>query len=162
MAEETIEKTDSQIVADAPQDTGEVELTVDDYNVVKAELESEKAKNSKLYARLKKTETSKPLEKVLIKESPELSQEFAILKLKVDHGIKDPAAIEFLMKNGGEEALKNPYIKSTIDTMIAQKANEAAQVAEENQKSDFQRKMTLGQLKALPTSEEMEKVLPHA
>ena len=162
MAEEIIETVDSETTTeDQTVETGEVTLTVDDYNNVVAERDAEKAKNAKLYARLKKTETSKPLEKVSTQAtSPELSQELAIMKLKVDHGIKDPQAIEFLMKNGGEKALENPFIKQTMENMLKQKATEEAQIVEETQKSDFERKVTKEQMKAM-TSEELEKVLPH-
>lgn len=140
----------------------EVQLTVDDYNKLAKEKADLEERNKKLYARLKKVETSKPLEKVSSqKESPELSQELTKIKLKLDYGIKDPDAIDFIMKNGGEEALKNPFIKQTIDNMLTQKASEAAQVAEESQKTDFERKTTNEQLKAM-SSEELEKVLPHA
>jgi len=162
MEDTKTENTDSEIVTDAPADTGEVTLTVDDYNAVVAERDAEKAKNAKLYARLKKSETSKPLEKApTTTQSPEVSQELARLKLKVDYDIKDPDAIDFIMKNGGEEALKNPFIKQTIDNMLTQKKTEQAQVSEESQKSDFERKVTVEQMKNMSV-EELEKALPHA
>ena len=162
MEPKEIETTDSEIVTEAPADTGEVTLTVDDYNRVVAERDEERAKNAKLYARLQKEKTSKPLEKAtIIKETPEVSQEIQRLKLKVDYDIKDPEAIDFVMKNGGEEALKNPYIKQTIDNMLTQKRAEQAQVAEETQKSDFERKVSKDQMKAMSV-EELEKLLPHA
>ena len=161
MAEETVKENTETTTETQTDETGEVQLTVDDYNAKVAELEAEKAKTAKLYARLKKTEQAKPLEKVSQSESPKLSNELQILKLKVDYDIKDPDAIDFLMKNGGEEALKNPYIKGTIDTMLSQKRAQAAQVAEESQKSDFERKMTVEQMKSM-SSEELEKVLPRS
>lgn len=158
--ENNIENTNSETVTE-PTDTGEVQLTVDDYNRVAAELEAEKAKNAKLYARLKKDQ-SKPLEKAQTQtQSPELSQELTRMKLKVDYDIKDNDAIDFIMKNGGEEALKNPYVKASVDAMLQQKRSEAAQIAEDSQKSDFERKVTLDQLRGMSV-EELEKTLPHA
>ena len=158
MAEEIVKENTETTV----DDTGEVvTLTVDDYNRVAAELEAEKTKNAKLYARVKKAETAKPLEKVTHEPSPELSTKLTKLELQVTHGITDPEAIDFIMKNGGEEALKNPYIKKTIENMLEQKRAEAAQVAEDSQKSDFERKMTKEQMKGM-SSEELEKILPHA
>lgn len=163
MAEE-FENNDSLNVDTGNQtdETGEVTLTVDDYNRVANELQAEKAKNAKLYARIKESKKTAPLEKAQSpKESPELSQDLAKLKLAVNYGIKDPDAVEFLMNNGGEEALKNPFIKQTMDNMLAQKATEAAQVAEDSQKSDFERKVTIDQMKNM-SIEELEKVLPRA
>jgi glycine cleavage system protein P-like pyridoxal-binding family len=57
MDENQNENDNSEIIE--PTET-ETTLTVDDYNQVKAELESEKAKNAKLYARVKKSSDLKP------------------------------------------------------------------------------------------------------
>jgi polynucleotide 5'-kinase involved in rRNA processing len=65
------------------------------------------------------------------------------------------------MKNGGEKALDNPYIKGTIDTMLQQKKAEAAVISDETGKSEIERKYSTNQLKGM-SSEELEKLLPHA
>lgn len=163
MENNTNENIDSSIdETEVTTDTnGEVTLTVDDYNAVVAERDAEKAKNAKLYARLKKETISKPLEKVSSQTiSPDVSQKLARLELQVA-GITDPEAIDFILKNGGQEALKNPYVKKTVDNILDQKKAEQAQITDESNKSDFQRKTTPEQLKAM-SSEEMEKLLPHA
>jgi len=139
----------------------ETTLTVDDYNRVKEELEAEKAKNAKLYARVQKEKKveSQPLAKV--NETGISSAEFTRLKLKVDFGISDPEALDFVMKNGGEKALENPYIKKTIDTMLEQKRAEQAVVSGSDGQSEVEKKFTQGQLKDM-SAEELEKILPHA
>jgi hypothetical protein len=156
MDENQNENDNSEIIE--PTET-ETTLTVDDYNQVKAELEAEKAKNAKLYARVKKSSDLKP--SVETQQNSELTTELTKLKLKVDHGITDPDAIEFVMKNGGEKALDNPYIKGTIDTMLQQKKAEAAVISDETGKSEIERKYSTNQLKGM-SSEELEKLLPHA
>lgn len=163
MNEDINENIDSQNDAqNETVDTNETTLTVDDYNKLKAEKEALEEANKKLYARVKKSSENKPLVNTHAQQdNSQVNQELARLKLKVDHGITDSEAIDFIMKNGGEEALKNPYIKGTIDTMIQQKKAEQAVVSEESGKSEVDRKYSNEQLKAMP-SDELEKVLPHA
>ena len=152
---------DENLGSEIEETTEEVTLTVDDYRKLEAEKEELEEKNKKLYARLKKEQSSdkKPLVETQSTSIPQT--EFARLKLKVDYGITDPEALDFVLKNGGEEALKNPFIKQTIDNMITQKKAEQAAVAEESGKSEVDKKYTTEQLKSLP-SEELEKILPHA
>lgn len=157
MENEQIENLDSQI--EETQD--EVQLTVDDYRKLEAEKAALEEKNRKLYARLKKEESSdkKPLVET---QKPSYSDtEFTRLKLKVDYGISDPDALDFIIKNGGEKALENPYIKQTIDNIVTQKKAEQASVYEESGKSEVEKKYSTDQLKSMP-SEELEKILPHA
>jgi len=163
MEEEKIENIDS--TNDEENKTSEpngTTLTVDDYKKLEAEKIALEEKNAKLYARLKKEESSKKEAQPLAKSEPGVNPtEFTKLKLKVDHGITDPEAIDFIMKNGGEEALKNPYIKKTIDTMIEQKRAESAVIDGDNGKSEIDKKYTQDQLKSM-SAEELEKILPHA
>lgn len=162
MEEEKKEVNDSQdIEQEEAAETSETTLTVDDYKALEAEKKALEEKNAKLYARLKKVESSKEVSKPLAKTDGISSAEFTRLKLKVDYGITDPEALDFVLKNGGEKALENPYIKKTIDNMVEQKKAEQAVISGENGKSEFDKKYTEGQLKNM-SAEELEKILPHA
>lgn len=156
MANEEIEKVDSEITTE----TGEVQLTVDDYRKLEAEKIELEEKNKKLYARLKKEEAAKPTPLVDANTS-QVNQELIRLRLKVDHGISDPDAIDFIMKNGGEKAMENPYVKGAVETIMQQKKAEQAVVAEDSDKSDIMKKHTVQELKNMPSTE-LEKILPHA
>jgi len=161
MEEDKKEVNDSKdIEQKETADTNATTLTVDDYKKLEAEKVALEDKNAKLYARLKKQEESSKVAQPL-KETGVNPTEFTKLKLKVDFGITDPEAIDFILKNGGEEALKNPYIKKTIDNMIEQKRVEAAQVEGDTGKSEIDKKYTQDQLKSM-SAEELEKILPHA
>lgn len=161
MEPEIIVNDDTQIVET------ETTLTVDDYNRVVSERDAEKAKNAdleqknkQLYARAtKKSSDATPL--VETRANPELTTEITRLKLKVDHGITDPDAIDFVMKNGGEEALKNPYITQALDGIAKQKKAEQAVIDDEAGGSTTSKHQTLNQLKDMSV-EELEKTLPHA
>ena len=159
MENENIENNNSENVEETiTPETNDTTLTVDDYKALEAEKKALEDKNAKLYARLKKAETkeAQPLKEPGINQT-----EFTKLKLKVEHGITDSDAIDFILKNGGEKALENPYIKKTIDNMLEQKRAENAQVTSDNGKSEFDKKYSAEQLKSMP-SEELEKILPHA
>lgn len=153
MEPEIIVNDDTQIVE--PETT----LTVDDYNKLKLERDELEQKNKQLYERNKKLSATKPLVETQV--APELTTEITRLKLKVDHGITDPDAIEFVMKNGGEEALKNPYITQALDVMAKQKKAEQAVIDDEAGGSTTSKRQTLNQLKDMSV-EELEKTLPHA
>lgn len=161
MENNEIENVNSETTQNQTVNT--TDLTVDDYNKLAAEKAELEKKNAQLYARLKKEEKESSEKKTPLVETPssEFTQELAKLKLKVDHGITDPEAIDFVMKNGGEESLKNPYIKTAVDTILQQKRAEQAIVQEDSSKSDVERKYSTAQLKAMP-SDELEKILPHA
>lgn len=156
MENENNENFDSEI-----EETQPVQLTVDDYRKLEAEKLALEEKNRKLYARLKKEESSDKKPLVETQKDSISNTEFTRLKLKVDSGITDPDALDFIMKNGGEKALENPYIKATIENMILQKNAEKAVISEESGKSEVEKKYTTAQLKDMP-SEELEKILPHA
>lgn len=160
MAEETFENEDSINFDENETHTeNETELTVDDYNKLKAEKEALEASNKKLYARLKKSSDVKPS---VEKQDTGIDQaEFTRLKLKVDYGITDSDALDFVMKNGGEAAMKNPLVKSAIDGLIAQKKAEQAASISDDGKSEFDRKYTQDQLRNM-SAEELEKILPHS
>lgn len=164
MTDEEKEVIDSQDdTQNDTEDTNKTTLTVDDYNRVVAERDAEKARNAKLYARIEK-DKQKSLDNKPLVQSPQdnshVTQELARLKLKVDHGISDPEAIDFIMKNGGEKALENPYIKGTIDAMIQQKKAESAVISDDTGISIADKHYSDAELKAMP-SEELEKLLPH-
>ncbi len=145
------------------EETNETTLTVDDYRKLETELAESKKRESKLFERVKKQEKSsenKPLVNVQ-QDNSKVTEELARIRLKLDHGISDPEALDFIMKNGGEKALENPYIKGTIDTMIAQKKAEAGAVSEDSGKSEVFKKHTPAELKAM-SSDELEKIMPHA
>jgi hypothetical protein len=161
MENENKEVNDSKDIEEKETpETNDTTLTVDDYNKLLEEKKELEEKNAKLYARIKKesTKVAQPLAKT---ENGINQTEFTKLKLKVDYGITDSEAIDFIMKNGGEESLKNPYIKKTIDTMLEQKKAEAATISDDNGKSEIEKKHTLAELKSMPSSE-LEKILPHA
>lgn len=161
-----MEETNNGIVdpSTTQNDTVETTLTVDDYNKLMAEkLELEK-KNKQLYARIKKSEEESSDKKTALVETQSSNvdnEKLTRLELKVDHGISDPEAVDFVMKNGGPEALKNPYIKAAVDQILTQKKTEAAIVQEEAGKSEIEKKYTTAQLKSM-SSEDLEKILPHA
>lgn len=161
MAEEKDEEViDSQDDTQDPAETTQTKLTVDDYNKLMKEKEELEEKNKKLYARLNKkpSETAKPLVET---PNAEISKEINELRLKVDYGISDPEAIAFITKNGGIKAMENPFVKQTVDNMLSQKKSESAAVAEDNGKSEIEKKYTIDQLRSMPL-EELEKILPHA
>lgn len=133
-------------------------LTVDDYNRLLDEKKALEDKNAKLYARIKKSESS-PKETPL-DTSSQLTEQLTRLKLRVEHGIDDPEAIDFIMKNGGETALGNQYMKTAVDTILQQKRAEKAVEGEESSKSEFEKKYSTSQLQNM-SSEELEKILPH-
>lgn len=162
MADETIENNDSEIVVEKETSKeNETTLTVDDYRKLEAEKNELEQKNKKLYARLKKEEEEKSsASKPLVNDNSQVTQELARLKLQVEHGISDPEAVDFIMKNGGAEALKNPYIKGTIDSMLQQKKAEAGAVEDDSGASLIDKKYTKEQLKNM-SSDELEKLLPH-
>jgi len=134
----------------------ETTLTVEDYNKLLKEKEELEEKNKKLYARVKQSSEKKT---VLDTPNPQIVNELARLKLQVEHGIKDPEAIDFIMKNGGEKALDNQYIKKTIETMQEQKRAEEAVVSEDSSKSEFEKKYTPDELRNM-SAEDLEKILP--
>ena len=156
MEPEIIENDNSEIVETTEPETT---LTVDDYNKLKAEKEALEQKNAQLYARIKKSSDTKPLAETPV--NPELTADITRLKLKVDHGITDPDAIDFVMKNGGEEALKNPIVKEAIEAIAKQKKAEQAVIDDEAAGSTTSKRQTIAQLKDMSV-EELEKTLPHA
>lgn len=165
MAEEETEVIDSQDdTQNDTEDTNKTQLTVDDYNKLLEEKKALEDKNKKLYARIEKEKNKASENKPLVhspQDNSHVTQELARLKLKVDHGISDPEAIDFIMKNGGEKALENPYIKGTIDAMIQQKKAESAVISDDSGISIADKHYTDAELKAMP-AEELEKLLPHA
>jgi hypothetical protein len=158
METEKIENVNSETTQN--ETVNNTTLTVDDYNKLMAEkLELEK-KNAKLYARLKKDEESSVEKPLVDTKTPQMAQELTRLKLRVEHGIDDPEALDFIMKNGGEDALKNEYMKKAVETILTQKKAEKASVDGDNSKSEFEKKYSTEQLRSM-SSEELEKILPH-
>ncbi|MGI9118407.1 MAG: hypothetical protein ACR2IQ_02570 [Minisyncoccia bacterium] len=147
---------------DTQEETTETTLTVDDYNKLLEEKKALEEANKKLYARVKKSSENKPLvNNQPTQDNSQVTQELARLKLRVEHGISDPEAIDFIMKNGGEKALENPYIKGTVDAMVSQKTTEKAVVSEESGYSTMDKKYSNDELKNM-SSDDLEKLLPHA
>jgi len=86
-----------------------------------------------------------------------------IVDLRLDGYTKDEVA--FIMKNGGRKELedKNSYLSIAINTKKEQARAEAQanKIVDNSTLSEVERKYTPAQLEAM-TSEELEKILPHA
>lgn len=120
-----------------------------------------KAKNSQLYARLKKLENKKrdnPVREEKPKQKSNASDDkLARLELKVD-GFTDEET-DFLVQYGGKEALKNPIVKKALDVMRQERIAENAQVDDSSAKSEFERKYSTEDLRG-KTVAELEAILP--
>lgn len=95
--------------------------------------------------------------------SKEYSLNDEIVDLRLDGYSKDEVA--FIMKNGGRKELedKNSYLSIAINTKKEQARAEAQanKIVDNSTMSEVERKYTPAQLEAM-TSEELEKILPHA
>lgn len=82
------------------------------------------------------------------------------LSLKVDYGYPDNI-IDSIIKNGGKTALQDPLFKRVIDEMHQEHKNEIASNIDTGSKSAWEHKYSEKDLDNM-TSEELEKILPHA
>ena len=107
-------------------------------------------------ARLKSAQTVTPSRDT---SSNKVQQQIARLELKTE-GLSDDS-INFLMKVGGREALKDPHVKAAIDSIQEQKRAENAVIQTETSKSEAERKFSPQEINAM-SAEELYKVLPKA
>lgn len=92
-------------------------------------------------------------------DNSEISAKLARLELKTE-GYSDES-IDFLMKVGGKDSLKDPHVKAAIDSIQEQKRAEAASIYSETSKSDVERKFSPEEISAM-SPEELYKILPKA
>lgn len=92
-------------------------------------------------------------------DTSEVRSMLARLELKTDGYSED--AINFIQRNGGREALKDPHVKAAIDLIQEQKRAENSVITNETSKSDIERKFTNEELNAM-SAEELDKILPKA
>lgn len=155
---ENEEEKDNSETSEEETVTENTELTVEDYNQLKAEKESLEAKNKQLYARLKTT--PKPLQNNLqtnsTSDNPDLQARFEKLELKSE-GYNDLES-EFILQYGGKKALDNPIVKTALEVMREKSRAEQAVVDTTNSGGDIEKKFTNEQLKTMPL-EELEKLL---
>jgi len=118
-------------------ETVDIEESSNDDVDYKALYEAEKAKATKLKRKLYSREDAKEPTKTITKPDEKWKER---LELKVEG--YDDDAIEFIQKNGGKEALKNPYITAAIEQIKTQKAAEAAMLGEQGQKSSIEKRFS--------------------
>jgi len=92
-------------------------------------------------------------------DDSDVRSQLARLELKTEGYSED--AIAFIQKNGGRDALNDPYVTAAVKAIQEQKSAEQAIVANETTKSDIERKFTPEEINAM-SPEEMYKVLPKA
>lgn len=139
-------------------------------NPTKEDYDALVKKNRGLYARLKKGK--KPQAKSDEAPSPkkeetptpnDLDKQNEAWKEKIElkaEGYSDEE-IDFLQRNGGRAKKDDPFVKAALESVRAQKKSEAAQVSDDTNKSDIEKKYTHEQLRDMPTAE-LEKILPKA
>jgi hypothetical protein len=131
------------------------------------DVEKLKTTNSKLYARLKKTEAeNKQLKsQTEVKEqpskpnpSPSDDEWKARIELKTDGYTSQE--VDAIMQLGGPKAVGNPIVQEAIASMRKRAKSEAA-TPSDTAKSPVYKKYTQDELDAM-SSTELEKILPHA
>lgn len=158
MPEQDIENIDSLNDAEVNDNDEVVDAdtpTLEDYQRIKEEKEKLEATNKKLYARIKQSDTNKPLGQAVSPSDDRLDR----LELKTE-GFSDEE-IDFIKPYGGKKALDNPYIKTALETIREKRKAESAVVDVDTNKSDIEKKFTTEQLQNLPL-DELEKLLPKA
>lgn len=152
--EKDIENIDSLNDAELDNDNVQVEddglPSLEDYENLKREKEELEEKNKKLFARLKKPSTTNKLEALPDKEWQEK------IELKVEG--YSPEEVDFIMRNGGRNALKNDFVLKAIEAKREQIKAEKAIVSEDTSKSEIEKKYTHEQLKNMST-EDLEKLI---
>lgn len=156
-----------------PQEGQEQELeinldTVDDTEVLKAELAKKADAVRQLTARAKTAEEALKKSKET-REPQKISEPQADTKadyrdevydLRLDGYSREEA--QFIMKNGGRKALEeNAFVKVAIEKIREQKKAEQAIPDDTSEKSDIERKYTPEQLRNMSAAE-LAKILPHA
>lgn len=157
----------------------ELDLTLDgteDAEVLAEKLEKAEKAKKQILARAKKAEeelrslkvappTQKNEEKPITKDESELSDEklWEIAEMIQEGYTKADA--DFISKNGGREALKNPnsYVSLALKSIKEQRAAEiaASQTSNQTGASEVERKYTEEQLKNMPLNK-LKEILPHA
>lgn len=123
-----------------------------------ARVKKAEAKNKKLREALADDEEETPQKQNINKEtnSSDLDERFERLELKGDGYTKDE--IDYIMKNGGQSALEDPYIKKTIDVMRDERQSDDA-VPDAGAKSAVYKKYTHSDIKGMSEAE-LEKIIP--
>lgn len=138
--EETVQETETVVDQD-------VELEPSIEAIIK-ERDELKEKNAKLYARIKKAEP--------LKTNSNSDERFERLELKTD-GYKDDE-IDFLMRNGGKQALKDKLVLSAIEAQRNKIKSQNATPSGTGKSAVYQ-KFTESDLKNMPL-DELEKIIP--
>lgn len=113
--------------------------------------ETEKERVSKLKQKLYLKNSLKP-ESIITKSTDEKWKQK--MELKVEG--YDDEAVDFLLKNGGRKALENPYIVSAIDAMKIKKANDAAMISSEGQKSSTEKRFSNAEFARLSHEDQLK------
>lgn len=115
--------------------------------------------NKKLYARAKKSEEKlksiDPMESH--NEETTINEDERWQKIDLRLEGYDPDETDFIIRNGGKEALDNKFVQAAISQMRAQKRSKQATPSGGN-RSPIERKYSQDQLMSMPT-EELEKLL---
>jgi hypothetical protein len=156
---------DTQEVQPVQTDADEVEETQTESTDWKAEALKYKAMAYKYRIRAQEGVKTPPAPKPLAEaKNPDIDEKIWEVAEMIQQGYTKADA-EFIQKNGGREALKDPnsYVSVALKTLQEQRRAEAAS-SETNTSSgmtDIERKYTPEQLKNM-TAEELAKILPHA
>jgi hypothetical protein len=158
MEETQTETLDS--TTEGQEENLEEQISIEQYEAIKTELEKEKQSKAKIYARAKRAEE---LLKVRKPESDDLLQTNSDadwkekMELKVE-GFKSDEELDFIMKNGGKKAIDKPYVKAAIEAIRQQKQAEQAAV-EGQDKTATKKGYTDDELRKMST-DELYKLLP--
>lgn len=134
--------------------------SLEDFYKLREEKEMLEKTNKKLYARITNLKSSGEKETssrdtYKPEALPEQSWQEKI-ELKVEGYNNDE--IDFIMKNGGREALKNDYVQRAIEAKREQLKAEQALVSEDTSKSDIEKKYTQDQLSKM-SADDLENLI---
>lgn len=125
----------------------------------KAEAAKQKAIAERMRKKLEKAQSSlgEDEEKEQPPAQPSSEEDrYVRLDLKVDGYNEDE--INFILKNGGKQALEDPYVKAAVEARREQRKAEEAMVATDSNKSDIFKRFTPEQIQAMSAAE-MEKAM---
>lgn len=148
------------------QDSTPDEVQIQDTEFETAESEAEdpkdqkiadlESKNKQLYERVKKAE--KPTENQLTNSPSNADERFERLELRTEG--YNSEEVDFLMRNGGRQALDDKIVMAGIDSIRKQTKSQSATPSASGRSPIYQR-FTAQDLRNMPL-DELEKILPRA
>lgn len=158
-----------EILEDIDSEDDELEVDQEENNQPEVDKKSDLTERERqLLARVKKAEAKvkkfketladEEDTKPLIKKTNDINLEERFERLELKGDGYSTEEIDYIMKNGGSKALKDPYIKKTIDVMRNEKVSEDA-IPDSSAKSGTYKNYTSQDLKKM-SLDELDKIVP--